>query len=137
VLDTDMTGSGLARIVPRAAPLELIAEGTRFSDGTLGPAIVLHTFGADYRGVHRGIEGLCLDDEGNVVAVAGWRRSGPGPLAMVFSPTGAVLESHPLPCDLPVNCRFGERGGDALYVTSADGCLYRARKVGRRGLRQR
>ena len=62
-------------------------------DGTLGPYIVLHTFAQDRRGVHRGIEGMCVDSEGNIVACAGWRRSGPGPLVYVFAPSGAVLES--------------------------------------------
>src|SRR3712207_8640312 len=32
-------------------------------DDTLGPPIVLHTFGADHRGIHRGIEGMCIDAE--------------------------------------------------------------------------
>ena len=48
---------------------------------------VLHMFGADHRGPHRGIEGMCLDADGNIVACAGWQRSGPGPLIYVFSPT--------------------------------------------------
>ncbi len=33
------------------------------ADGTLGQATVLHTFGSDYRGAHRGAEGLCVDSE--------------------------------------------------------------------------
>jgi gluconolactonase len=44
---------------------------------TLGQPIVLHSFGTDFRGVHRGIEGMCLDADDNIVAVGGWRRSGP------------------------------------------------------------
>ena len=48
---------------------------------------------ADHRGPHRGIEGMCLDADGNIVAVGGWRRSGPGPLVTVFAPSGAVIES--------------------------------------------
>ena len=34
----------------------------------LGTPVVLHTFGADYRGTHRGIEGMCLDADGNTTA---------------------------------------------------------------------
>jgi len=49
-------------------------------DGTLDQPAVMHTFGADHRGEHRGIEGMCLDGDGNIIAVGGWRRSGPGPL---------------------------------------------------------
>src|SRR5689334_3634515 len=66
------------------------------TDGSLGHASVLHTFGNDHRGPHRGIEGLCLDADGNIVACGGWQRSGPGPMVTVFAPSGAVLESHPL-----------------------------------------
>jgi gluconolactonase len=102
-------------------------------DGTLGAHIVLHTFGEDYRGIHRGIGGMCIDKEGNVVACAGWQRSGPGPLVYVFSPTGAVLETHTVPADLPVTCAFGDEGRDSLYVTTSAGQLFRARSTGRRG----
>ena len=42
-------------------------------DGSLGDHEVLHEFGA-----HRGIDGMVLDTEGNIVATAGNRRSGPG-----------------------------------------------------------
>src|SRR5262250_1541745 len=34
-------------------------------DGSLGPCAVLHTFGSDTRGPHRGVEGMCLDADGN------------------------------------------------------------------------
>ena len=102
-------------------------------DGTLDHPIVLHTFGADHRGAHRGIEGMCLDADGNIVAVAGWRRSGPGPLVHVFAPGGAVLETHPLPADLPNKCCFGGPALDTLYVTTNGGHLYRAAAGGRRG----
>jgi gluconolactonase len=103
---------------------ELRAYAVR-TDGTLGPFALLHVFGADDRGVHRGIEGMCIDPAGNVVACAGWKRSGPGPLVCVFSPAGALLESHPFPADEPMNCAFGEPG--VLYLTTAGGELYRAR----------
>ena len=105
------------------------------ADGTLDHPIVLHTFGADQRGQHRGIEGMCLDADGNVVAVGGWQRSGPGPLVHVFAPSGAVIESHPMPADLPNRCCFGGPDLDTLYVTTAGGQLYRAQAGGRRGRR--
>lgn len=101
-------------------------------DGTVGHPAVLHTFGHDFRGPQRGIEGMCLDDDGNIVAVGGWRRSGPGPLVFVFAPSGAVLESHPFPADLPNKCAFGGSGRDTLFVTTAGGELFAA-KTDRRG----
>jgi gluconolactonase len=101
-------------------------------DGSIGPYSVLHTFGADARGPHRGVEGMCLDRDGNIVACAGWRQSGPGPLIYVFAPNGSVLETHLVPADRPNRCCFGGRDLDLLYVTSADGHLYEA-KTGRRG----
>jgi sugar lactone lactonase YvrE len=78
---------------------------------------------------------MCLDAEGNIVAVGGWRRSGPGPLVCVFAPGGAVIESHPLPGDVPNKCCFGGRDLDTLYVTTGDGQLYRVQAGGRRGRR--
>jgi gluconolactonase len=94
-------------------------------DGTLGAFVVLHTFGADGRGVHRGIEGMCVDGSGNIFACAGGKRSGPGPLVYVFAPSGAILETCPIAADQPANCAFG--GGD-LYVTTEGGHLLRGRK---------
>ena len=98
-------------------------------DDTLGAFTVLHTFGRD----HRGIEGMCMDREGNIVACAGWRKSGPGPLVQVFSPAGAILESHPVPSDQPMNCAFGDADLASLYVTTSAGELLRASDCGRRG----
>ena len=101
-------------------------------DGTLGPCFVLHAFGVDHRGVHRGVQGMCLDSEGNIVACAGWDRSGPGSAIYVFSPTGLVLEAHPCPAE-PTNCTFGDADLASLYVTTIEGQLLRVRGMGRRG----
>ena len=43
-------------------------------DGGLGVYTVLHQFGQDSRGVQRGVDGMCLDTEGNIIACAGWRE---------------------------------------------------------------
>jgi gluconolactonase len=67
-----------------------------------------------------------LDTEGNVVATAGWEIGGPGPLIYVFSPSGEVRETHPVPCTRPTNCAFGGPGLTALYVTTIEGFLLRA-----------
>jgi gluconolactonase len=91
-------------------------------DGTVGEHTVLHTFSP-----HRGIDGMCLDTEGNIVATAGWRESGPGPMVYVFSPDGTVQETIPVPVDRPTNCTFGDEDLRSLYVTTADGSLYRGR----------
>lgn len=104
-------------------------------DGSVGAPRVLHVFGRDWQGAHRGIEGMCLDAEGNLIAVAGSNAAGPGPLVMVFDPGGRVLESHPLPGDLPVACAFGGRDLGDLYVTTAQGELYVARTGRRRAAR--
>jgi gluconolactonase len=97
------------------------------ADLTVDHPAVLHTFGADHRGPQRGIEGMCLDAAGNIIAVAGWRRGGPGPRVYVFSPQGAVLASHPFPADMPNKCCFGGAGRDMLFVTTAGGELYCAK----------
>jgi sugar lactone lactonase YvrE len=118
--------------IGQSGPRELRAYPIA-SDGSVGRFSVLHSFGADYRGEHRGIAGMCLDSEGNIVACAGWRKSGPGPLIYVFAPSGAVLETHALPIDLPNRCAFGDANLRSLYVTNTDGCVYRATHIGRRG----
>lgn len=97
-------------------------------DGSLGAATVLHDFGA-----HRGIDGMRLDVDGNIVATAGWEMGGPGPMIYVFAPSGEVLEQHPIPAaKRPTNCCFGDDDLQTLYVTSIDGHLFRAR-TNRRG----
>ena len=95
-------------------------------DGSLGPYRVLHAFSKDAAGVQRGIDGMCLDVEGNIIATAGWPQAGPGPMIYVFSPSGRVLETHPVPCLRPTNCCFGGADMTTLYVTSAEGHLFRA-----------
>ena len=102
-------------------------------DGTIGPYLLLHVFGADHRGVHRGISGMCLDNGGNILACAGWKRSGPGPMIYVFSPEGRVLETHLVPDAEPTNCAFGDTDMATLYVTTSQGHLYRVRNTGRQG----
>ena len=96
-------------------------------DGSLGRHIVLHQFGTDHRGVHRAIDGMCLDVDGNIIAIAGWVRSGPGPMVYVFSPRGRVLETHPMPAEHPTNCTFGDPDMHTLYACSAAGHLFRVR----------
>ena len=90
-------------------------------DGSLGEGKVLHDFGRS-----RGIDGMVLDTEGNIVATAGWRQGGPGPSIYVFSPSGEVVERHPLLFDQPTNCTFGGNDLTTLYVTTLDGHLLRA-----------
>lgn len=90
-------------------------------EGIVGQYEVLHNFYP-----HRGIDGMCLDSEGNIVATAGSGKSGPGGMIYVFAPNGRVLETHPLPCDSPTNCTFGGDDLSDLYVTSIEGHLLRA-----------
>ena len=90
-------------------------------DGTVSGYEVLHNFYP-----HRGVDGMCLDTEGNIIAAAGWRKSGPGPMIYIFAPNGRVLETHAIPADIPTNCTFGDVDLQTLYVT-AGGCLYRVR----------
>lgn len=96
-------------------------------NGTLGQHTVLHQFGTDYRGVHRAIDGMCLDADGNIMATAGWEQSGPGPMIYVFSPNGRVLETHPVPGNKPSNCTFGDSDLQSLYVTTGLGHVFRVR----------
>ncbi len=102
-------------------PRELRAYPIR-DDGSVGPFEVLHNFYP-----HRGIDGMTLDDEGHLIATAGWELSGPGPMLYVFTPKGRVLETHPVPMNRPTNVTFGDHDLRTLYLTGNDGCLWAAR----------
>src|SRR5512145_2197506 len=54
----------------RGVARELRAYPIR-EDGTLGVFKTLHTWGEDAREVHRGIDGMCFDRDGNIVATNG------------------------------------------------------------------
>ncbi len=110
----------------RAYPV--LDGGTAQGGDIVGQYEVLHNFYP-----HRGVDGMCLDSEGNIVATAGWGISGPGGMIYVFAPNGRVLETHPVPCDSPTNCTFGGSDLRDLYVTSLEGHLLRAR-TDRQGL---
>lgn len=101
-------------------PRELRAYPLDDDGDVSGPYEVLHNFYP-----HRGIDGMCLDVDGNIVATSGWEQSGPGPMIHVLAPNGRVLETHPMP-NIPSNCTWGDDDLMSLYVT-AGGCLYRAR----------
>jgi gluconolactonase len=113
--------SGYARGIAR----ELRAYPIR-DDGSLGAYETLFTWGEDHKGVHRGIDGMCLDAEGNIVATNGWEVSGPGPMLTVFSPTGRVLETHPVPANRPTNVCFGGPDLTTVFVTSTQGHFLKA-----------
>jgi gluconolactonase len=98
------------------------------ADGGLSAPTVLHDFGPD-----RGIDGMCWDADGAIVATCGWLRGGPGPRIAVFAADGTVLEEHVLPAGEPTNCAFAGSDLDVLYVTTLDGRLYRVANTGRRG----
>ena len=102
------------------------------SSGSLGPVKTLLCFAA----MERGIEGMCLDSEGNIIACMGWQRSGCAPSIVVISPGGTIMETHPAPADVPMRCAFGGTDLASLYVTAGDGGLYRAKDIGRRGLKR-
>jgi gluconolactonase len=114
--------SGYAKGVPRELRAYPILD-----DGSLGSFTTLFTWGEDARGTHRGIDGMCLDRDGNIVATAGWEVAGAGPMIYVFAPSGRVLETHPVPAIRPTNCAFGGADMTTLFVTTTEGHLFRAR----------
>ncbi len=84
----------------------------------------------------RGIAGLCLDSDGNIIACMGWKKGGSGANIIVVSPGGTILETHEAPADLPMRCAFGDGDLGSLYVSTGDGGLYRAKGIGRRGFKR-
>ena len=84
----------------------------------------------------RGIAGMCLDSDGNIICSMGWKKGGSGAVIIVVSPGGTILETHEAPADLPMRCAFGDADLGSLYVSAGDGGLYRAKGIGRRGLKR-
>ncbi len=109
----------------RGIPRELRAYPI-MDDGNLGPHDVLFTWGEDARDVHRGIDGMTLDAEGNIVCTNGWENSGPGPMISVISPKGRVLETHPVPAARPTNICFGGPDLTTVFVTTTQGHFFKA-----------
>jgi gluconolactonase len=95
-------------------------------DGSLGTYTTLFTWGDDAHGVHRGIDGMCLDAEGNIFAAAGWEVAGAGALIYVFSPMGRVLETHPIPAIRPTNCCFGGADMTTFFLATTQGHFFKA-----------
>lgn len=122
IAQSDYTPSSVRQL--RAYPIN--------DDGSVGVFRVVHDFGEA-----RGIDGMCWDTEGNIVATCGWELSGPGPRVAVFTPNGAVLEEHAIPSgSRPTNCTFGGADLHDLYITTINGHLYRVRDTGRTGYLQ-
>lgn len=84
-------------------------------DGSVGPKKVLHNFAPD-----RGIDGMCIDIQGNLYATAGQGKTGG---VYIFSPEGKKIGFIATP-EVPTNCVFGGADRKMLYVT-AGRSLYR------------
>jgi gluconolactonase len=159
VLRMDSYGPGQYRLTrvthdtagPRAVLLSADEKTLFVADGDVerGDVCQLFAYPLDKHGVaghrktllnlaamERGIEGMCLDSEGNIIACMGWKKSGSAPAVVAISPGGTILETHPAPADAPMRCAFGDADLGSLYVTAADGGLYRARGIGRRGVKR-
>jgi gluconolactonase len=123
------------------AETSLEVAGTRelraypvLEDGSVGEYRVLHDFGVgDVNGRARGVDGMTVDAEGNILACAGRLGGGPGPMVYVFSPTGRILDTHPIPADRPTNCCFGGPTLTELYLTTIGGHLFRVKETGHKG----
>ncbi len=84
-------------------------------DGTVGPKRLLHDFGKE-----RGIDGMCVDVQGNIYGAAGQGRAGG---IYVFNPQGKQIAFLPTP-EAPTNCVFAGKDRKWLYVTAGKS-LYR------------
>lgn len=98
------------------------------ADGSLGSYVVGHNFGAG-----PGADGLCLDNQGSLIACAGEPAKGADALISVIARSGTVLETHALPDARATNCAFGDPGLTSLYITTADGHVYRVANSGLQG----
>jgi gluconolactonase len=89
------------------------------SDDTLGQSSILHSW-AGY-----GVRGMCVTPLGNIVVCLEGGKDRASAAVAVMSDKGSILEIHPFGLSEPTNCTFGGPDLDTLYITSADGCLYR------------
>ena len=127
VAETSLEAAGIRQL--RAYPIN--------EDGTVGEHRVLHDFGVgDVNGRARGVDGMTVDAEGSILACAGRLGGGPGPMVYVFSPTGRILDTHPIPADRPTNCCFAGRELTELYLTTIGGHLFRVRETGHKGFQR-
>jgi gluconolactonase len=99
------------------------------ADGTLGAYAVVYRFATG-----PGVDGLCLDSRGNLLACAGEPATGADAVITVIAPDGTGLKTHPVPGARATNCALGDAGLTSLYVTTADGHLYRVANTGLQGL---
>lgn len=89
------------------------------ADGSLKPSGVVYDFSPD-----RGIDGMCLDEQGNIYAAAG-KDATTG--LWVISPEGKLQLHYPMP-EFSTNVEFGGQDNRDLYLT-AGGSVYRLRTV--------
>ncbi|MDP6822594.1 MAG: SMP-30/gluconolactonase/LRE family protein [Dehalococcoidia bacterium] len=99
------------------------------ADGSLGEQATVHDFGWG-----RGIDGMCWDADGNIVATAGSHRYGPGPMIYVFAMDGRVLQTQRTPSDMPTNCLLAGPDNDELFITYETGIVHKVRDSGLKGL---
>lgn len=111
----------VAEHLPGDDPVMTLVAYPINDDRSVGEGEIIHNFEP-----HRGIDGMCFDEDGNIVATAGGNESGPGPMLYVFAPNGRVLGTHPVPDSTPTNVCFAEDDLSTVYVTGGDGGLYRA-----------
>ena len=101
--------------------------------GSLGTPTVLERFLQHSQDARKGVSGMCLDREGNIIA-CGILNTGDGePAVCIYSPSGALQESHPVPGDHPTHCGFGGPDLQCLYVTTKSGNLFRIDNTNRQG----
>jgi gluconolactonase len=89
------------------------------ADGSLKPSGIVYDFSPD-----RGVDGMCLDEQGNIYAAAG-KDATTG--LWVISPEGKLLLHHPMP-EFSTNVAFGGQDKRDLFLT-AGGSVYRLRTV--------
>jgi gluconolactonase len=107
LLSPDMKTLYVADNNPKGHRL-LLAYGLK-KDGSVVSRKVLHNFAPD-----RGIDGMCLDVQGNIYATAGQGKTAG---VSILTPAGKKIGFIPTP-ETPTNCVFGGSDRKMLYVTA-------------------
>jgi gluconolactonase len=98
----------------REGKAELLAFALH-GDGSVGKRRVIYSFGNK-----RGIDGMSVDQHGNIYGAAGRDKDGG---IYVISPAGKQLAFLPVP-EVPTNCAFAGPNQKTLYITAGKS-LYR------------
>lgn len=115
-VEMDMAAPDAERVLGKKFDVEITHPGVIFGEGPVWDTRTKHLYYTDICG-------------------GGSSKGGAGAMIYVFSASGELEEKQPAPADAPARIAFGDADLSSLYLTTDGGHLYRAKGVGRKGVR--